>query len=33
MTNKFRYGIIGVGSMGREHITNVNIIDGAEIDA
>ena len=33
MTNKFRYGIIGAGSMGREHIRNVNIIDDAEIVA
>ena len=33
MTKKFRYGIIGAGSMGREHIRNVNIIDGAEIVA
>ena len=33
MTDKFRYGIIGAGSMGREHIRNVNIIDNAEIVA
>ena len=33
MINKFRYGIIGAGSMGREHIRNVNIIDDAEIVA
>ena len=33
MTEKFRYGIIGAGAMGREHIRNVNIIDHAEIVA
>ena len=33
MTDKFRYGIIGAGAMGREHIRNVNIIDHAEIVA
>ena len=33
MSKSFKYGIIGVGSMGREHIRNVNIIDRAEIVA
>ena len=33
MTEKFRYGLIGAGAMGREHIRNVNIIDHAEIIA
>ena len=28
-----RYGIIGSGSMGREHIVNLKIIDGASITA
>ena len=33
MSKTFKYGIIGAGSMGREHIRNVNIIDEAEIVA
>ena len=33
MSKSFKYGIIGAGSMGREHIRNVNIIDEAEIVA
>ena len=33
MSKSFKYGIIGAGSMGREHIRNVNIIDRAEIVA
>ena len=30
---KIRYGIIGCGSMGREHIENLNATDGAEVTA
>ena len=30
---KLRYGVIGVGAMGREHIENIKTIDGAEITA
>jgi myo-inositol 2-dehydrogenase / D-chiro-inositol 1-dehydrogenase len=30
---KLRYGVIGVGSMGREHIENIKTIDGAEVVA
>ena len=33
MSKSFKYGIIGAGSMGREHIRNVNIINRAEIVA
>tara|TARA_A100001011_G_scaffold397603_1_gene499172 strand:- start:3056 stop:4144 length:1089 start_codon:yes stop_codon:yes gene_type:complete len=33
MSKNFRYGIIGAGSMGREHIRNINIINEAEIVA
>ena len=33
MSKSFKYGIIGAGAMGREHIRNVNIIDEAEIVA
>ena len=31
--NKIRYGIIGCGSMGREHIENLKALDGAEVTA
>ena len=31
MTQKIKYGIIGAGSMGREHIRNIEIIDEAEV--
>jgi predicted dehydrogenase len=31
MTKKIKYGIIGAGSMGREHIRNIAIIEGAEV--
>ena len=27
MTNTIKYGVIGTGVMGREHIENINIID------
>ena len=30
---KIRYGIIGCGSMGREHIENIKMLDGTEISA
>ena len=33
MNNKIKYGIIGTGVMGREHINNINIIDNAEVVA
>ena len=28
-----RYGIIGCGSMGREHIENIKSLDGTEVTA
>ena len=31
MTQKIKYGIIGAGSMGREHIRNIAIIEEAEV--
>ena len=31
MTQKIKYGIIGAGSMGREHISNIAIIEEAEV--
>ena len=31
--NKLRYGIIGCGSMGREHIENLRALGGAEVTA
>ena len=31
MTKKIKYGIIGAGSMGREHIRNITIIEEAEV--
>jgi myo-inositol 2-dehydrogenase/D-chiro-inositol 1-dehydrogenase len=33
MTMKIRYGIIGCGSMGREHIENLKALDGAVVSA
>lgn len=33
MTDKIRYGVIGTGMMGLEHINNVNAIDGANVVA
>ena len=33
MSNNIKYGIIGVGDMGQEHIHNINIIDNAEVVA
>ena len=33
MTNKIKYGVIGTGVMGQEHIANINIIESAEVVA
>ena len=33
MNQKIKYGIIGTGLMGREHISNINLIEEAEIIA
>ena len=33
MTNTIKYGVIGTGVMGQEHIQNINIIDNAEVVA
>ncbi len=33
MTQAIRYGIIGCGSMGREHIENIKMIDGCRVTA
>ena len=33
MTNKIKYGVIGTGVMGQEHIKNINIIENAEVVA
>ena len=33
MTEELRYGIIGAGSMGREHMENIKIMGGASISA
>lgn len=33
MTSDLRYGIIGAGSMGREHIENIKLMGGASITA
>ena len=33
MQRRIRYGIIGCGSMGREHIENIKSLDGSEITA
>ena len=31
--NKIKYGIIGAGTMAREHINNISIIEDAEVVA
>ncbi len=33
MTNTIKYGVIGTGVMGQEHIHNINIIENAEVVA
>jgi len=33
MKSKIKYGIIGSGLMGCEHISNINLIDSAEVVA
>ena len=33
MTNKMKYGVIGTGVMGQEHIQNINLIESAEVVA
>ena len=33
MTNTIKYGVIGTGVMGQEHIQNINIINSAEVVA
>ena len=33
MNNNIKYGIIGAGVMGQEHIHNINIIEKAEVVA
>jgi predicted dehydrogenase len=33
VASQFRYGVIGTGMMGVEHIMNINHIDGAEVTA
>jgi myo-inositol 2-dehydrogenase/D-chiro-inositol 1-dehydrogenase len=33
MTRTIRYGIIGCGSMGREHIENIKMLDGTAVTA
>ena len=33
MTDRIKYGIIGAGTMGREHIRNIDIINEAEVVA
>ena len=33
MSNNIKYGIIGAGDMGQEHIHNINIIENAEVVA
>ena len=33
MKSELRYGVIGVGSMGREHISNIKVMDGAVVTA
>ena len=33
MNKTIKYGIIGAGVMGQEHIHNINIIDNAEVVA
>ena len=33
MTRTIRYGMIGCGSMGREHIENIKMLDGTQVTA
>lgn len=33
MVDEVRYGIIGTGMMGNEHIANINLLDGARVTA
>ena len=33
MTKRVNYGIIGCGMMGREHLRNLALIDGAQVVA
>ena len=33
MSKELRYGILGCGMMGKEHIQNINLIDGARVTA
>ena len=33
MKTKIKYGIVGSGLMGREHISNINLINAAEVVA
>lgn len=33
MGNELRYGVIGAGSMGREHIENIKVMGGALVTA
>ena len=33
MVQKIRYGVIGCGSMGREHIENIKALGGARVTA
>ena len=33
MKTKIKYGIVGSGLMGCEHISNINLIDSAEVVA
>lgn len=33
MTQSIRYGVVGTGMMGVEHILNINALDGAEVTA
>jgi len=33
MNKRIRYGIIGCGSMGREHIENIKALDGTVVTA
>jgi predicted dehydrogenase len=33
MKRELRYGIIGAGSMGREHIENIKVMGGAAVTA
>lgn len=33
MGKELRYGIIGAGSMGREHIENIKVMGGASVTA